>query len=397
MIGGAEVFHQKTAEWLVRNGHQVDVVTCIWDKPDIPWKNWLKKKEIINGVTVYRVKPWFYQRYLKSIGAIWPLYQKSLQLIEDGSRLAHLHPEDPPAGGDEGSHKNYDLIHAHIFPALIVGALLKKKTALPLITTIQGGDVADYSETGSKLGLILKPIISWSLKQTNLVHTVSTHMENSVKKLGVTNTKVIPNGVDTLLFKPRNKKKLRTKYEIPNTKYVIISHSRLTPKNGLDILIRAIYNLTDKKQILVLLVGGGEQEQELRELVISLKLTQQIKFLGYKNRRVTAELLSLSDLFVRPSREEGFGIAFIEAMASGLPVIGTSIGGITGIINNGETGLLVAKSSSVLLEKMMNRLLNDRPLCSKLGNAARREVESKYNWGVVARQLDSLYSSSVNK
>jgi hypothetical protein len=375
MIGGAEVFHQKTAEWLVKQGHEVDVVTCIWDKPDVPWRNWQKNKEVINEVTVYRVRPWFYIQYLKSFGAILPLYKKSLQLIKE---------------------KNYDMIHAHIFPALIVGALLKRKTGLPLVTTIQGGDLADYSETGSTVSWLLKPIISYSLKKANVVHTVSTHMENSVKRFGVKNTKVIPNGVDTLLFKPRNKNKLRAKYEIPNNKYVIISHSRLTPKNGLDILIKAVSRLPDKDQVLVLLVGGGEQEEELRNLVKKLRLGRFVKFLGYKERKITAELLSLADMFVRPSCQEGFGIAFLEAMASGLPVIGTKVGGITDIVKDRSNGMLVGSEDVTGLLETIKIVLNDAVLRTKMGDKGLSDVSDKYNWEELSKKLLDVYKGINN-
>lgn len=371
MIGGAELFHQKTAEWLAEKGYQVDIVTCVWDKPDIAWKNWQKEKEKINKVNIYRVKPWFYRQYFKSFGAIIPLYKRSLQLIKE---------------------YNYDLIHVHIFPALIVGAMLKTKTKLPLVATIQGGDVADYSETGSGFSLFLKPIIAWALRKSDIVHTVSTQLKMSVKTMGIKNTKVIPNGVDTLIFKPRNKKEMRSKYQLASGKFVIISHSRLTPKNGLDILIKAIADLPDKNQIQVLLVGGGEQESELKKLVDRTDLSTKVRFLGYQDQQTTAELLSLADVFVRPSRQEGFGIAFLEAMAAGLPVIGTKTGGIKKIIDDNKNGFLIELKDVDSLSRAIEKLRNNKLSRKKMGEEGRKKAKKNYSWEKICYKIEKLYT-----
>lgn len=376
MIGGAEVFHQRTAEWLVKQGYQIDVVTCTWNKPDIAWKNWQKEHEVINGVNIYRVKPWFYRQYLKTFGAIWPLYCKSLQLIKENK---------------------YDLIHAHIFPASIVGALLKKKTGVPLVITVQGGDLADYLETGGNFNWILSPIIKWSLRKSNTVHTVSTHMKHIVKRMGVKNIKVIPNGVDATLFKPRNKDLLRKKFCLPKEKFIIISNSRLTYKNGIDLLIRSVSKLPDKKLWLILLVGDGEERKKLENLAGELNLKNQIKFLGYKDRETTAEFLSLADVFVRPSRQEGFGIAFLEAMASGLPVIGVKTGGIIEIVKNGAEGFLVSKENIYGLINVLDRIRDNVELRQKLGKNGRRKAIRKYSWNKIYPLIENLYQRIINR
>ncbi|OGD63385.1 hypothetical protein A2160_02790 [Candidatus Beckwithbacteria bacterium RBG_13_42_9] len=375
MIGGAEIFHQKTAEWMVKQRHQVDVVTCIWDKPDVKRKSWKRNQEIISGVSIFRVKPWFYIHYLKSIGSIWPLYCQSLQLIK---------------------LKKYDLIHAHIFPASIVGALLKKATGLPLIITVQGGDMADYAETGSNFSFFIKPIISRALKKADLVHTVSDQLKRDVKKIGAMNIRVIPNGVDSLLFKPRNKIKLRKVLGLESGKFIIISHSRLTPKNGLDILIKAISRSKSKENVLLLLVGNGEQESDLRRLTNQLCLQKQVRFYGYQPKEMVAKLLATADIFVRPSRQEGFGISFLEAMASGIPVIGTEIGGITDFIKDGQNGLLIKKAVVGELINKIEYLQANKNLQQVLGKNSRLTAQ-KYSWSKICSHIESQYQSILNK
>jgi L-malate glycosyltransferase len=369
MIGGAEIFHQKTAEFMASKNHQVDILTCIWDKADVVWDNWKKEKEELSKTTIYRVKPFSYIQYLKSIGAIIPLYKKALQLIKKN---------------------NYDLIHAHIYPASIVGAMLKKKTKLPLIITVQGGDLADYSETGGIASLFLEPMIGKALQKANLVHVVSKYLEKEIKEMGVNNIVIIPNGVDTNIFKPSQKTKTRKKLNISKSEFLIVSHSRLTPKNGIDLLIRSIKPIASKYELKLLLVGGGEQEVELKQLVKQEKLNNDVKFLGYLPSKKTAEILSSGDLFVRASRNEGFGISFIEAMACEIPVIGTKVGGIPNVVSHNIDGILIKPESVENLTQNIELLINDKKLYEKLRTNGLKKAR-KYDWRLISKQFEKLY------
>jgi glycosyltransferase involved in cell wall biosynthesis len=372
MIGGAELFHQQVAEYLIKCGHQVTVVTNIWDKPDIAYQNWQKPEEMINGVKVLRIKPWSYTQYLKTIGAVEPLYHASLNQL---------------------NLQKFDLIHCHILPSLIVGALLKRQTQQPLLTTVQGGDLADYKETGSQFSPLLKPIIGWSLKQADAVHVVSQALKTTVEAMGVGRVTVVPNGVDTQLYKPKDRNLLRQKYHFKDSDFIIVSHSRLTPKNGLDILIKTMVNLPLKVKLV--LIGSGEIENELKELVKELSVDKRITFLGYQPQSVTADYLSLGDVFARPSRQEGFGISFIEAMATGLPVIGTPVGGIEDIIHPNKDGILVKPDSIDDLTQAITRFIDNPKQGLLMGKKGRIKAIKKYAWEQIGKQMLALITEIV--
>jgi len=145
------------------------------------------------------------------------------------------------------------------------------------------------------------------------------------------------------------------------------------------------------------MIGGGEQGKKLRILIKNLRLKKVVKLLGYKSRKETAELLSLSDVFVRPSRQEGFGIAFLEAMATGLPIIGTAVGGIGEIVTHRHEGLLIDPNNLNQLVRALQRLRNDLRLRTKLGQLGRKKVKKKYLWAAICRQVEALYSQIAAK
>jgi N-acetyl-alpha-D-glucosaminyl L-malate synthase BshA len=370
-IGGAEIFAQRVAKHMVQKEHEVDVITGLWDKPDIFTPTWNANHEVTDGVNIYRVKTINIPN-VKTLSCMLPIAHKTLKLDKQ---------------------KNYDIIHSHIFPAIQSGALVKilRRRKIHLIT-LQGGDLADYPETTGKFGGVLKPLVSWGLKNADLVHVVSTHVEKKAKKLGAKKTIVIPNGVDTKKFKPLDKAKLRKKYRILSDRHVIISVSRLTEKNGIDYLIKALALLKDL-DVSLLIVGDGNQRPYLEVLTKKLELEDKIKFLGYVPHEKTVEYLNIGDIFVRPSLDEGFGIAFVEAMACGISVVGTNVGGIPDIIDNGVNGLLVTPANIEELAEAIDRLLGDKKLRNKFAKNGIVTVKRKFAWENVLARVEKLYES----
>ena len=369
-IGGAEIFAQKVAEHLVRGGHEVDMITGLWDKPDIFTKSWNKKHENINGVDIYRTKT-VNIRNLKSLSCLFPIAYKTIKLDKK---------------------KDYDVIHSHIFPAMQSGTIVQKIRKKPHIITVQGGDLVDYEETTAKFGGILKPLISLSLKNANIVHAVSTHTQKRAIELGAKNTIMIPNGVDIKEYKPMPKDKLREKYGFSQDEQIIISTSRLTPKNGIDCLIKAV-SVLKKPDIKLLILGDGDQRPELKALIRDLKLEEIVKLLGYIPRKKVIEYLNIADVFAKPSIDEGFGISFIEAMACKIPIIGTNVGGIPDIIKDGVNGFMVPPKNVDELSNVIINLLEDEDLKKRVAEASYKTVKEKFSWEIVLKKIDKVYQS----
>lgn len=371
-IGGAEIFMKRVCEYLVSKGYHVDVVTGLWRKPDILIENWNSKFQVINGVNVYRTRT-LDIKYIKTLSCIPPISIKSYSLDKIN---------------------DYDIIHSHIFPGMVCGAILKKiNKRKKLIITVQGGDLADYKETTGAFGGVLKPIIAWSLKNADIVHAVSSYTANLAKLIGAKKVVVIPNGVDTNVFFRRKNCKLKEQMGFKDDDKIIVTASRLTPKNGIEYLIKAVAKIKDLN-IKLLIIGDGEQRSKLECLIRNLKL-DNVYLLGYVPHEKLPEYLSIADVFVRPSLNEGFGISFIEAMACRVPVIGSRVGGIIDIIEDGRSGLLVNPGDVDDLVEKIKLILNDDELAKRLANEGYNTVMRKFTWDVILKKMEDVYKSLV--
>ncbi|HEY83022.1 MAG TPA: glycosyltransferase family 4 protein [Dehalococcoidia bacterium] len=363
-IGGAEIFMQRLAEHLASKGNQVDVVTGLWSKPDIYTENWDKEFEVINGVNVHRVKT-LNLRYADVISCMLRMVAKTIEL-------------------DKVHH--YEVIHSHIFPAMVCGAMAKREKKL--LVTLQGGDIGDYKESNVVIRTLELPFIFWSLRKADIIHAVSTHIAGAARKLGAREVVVVPNGVDTQLFRPQDKLRLRRKLGYKPNEKIIVSSSRLTPKNGLDYLIKAVAKIPELKLIII---GDGEQRQSLQSLINRLRLKNRAFLLGYLAHDKLPEYLNIADAFCRPSINEGFGISFIEAMACKIPTIGTSVGGITDIIVDGKNGLLVPPENVGELAGAIKKVLNDKNFSDHIAEEGYKAVMEKFTWEAVLGQMERVY------
>lgn len=368
IVAGAEVFAQKVSEHLAIEGHRVDVVTLNEGN--------LEKFEEINGVRVYRVGSLAFPN-LKLLSGIISIAAKSIELDKK---------------------ENYDIIHSHLtFPTGQAGTILKKLRNKPHIITVQGGDLLDYQEFTGKFGGALRPLISWSLRNCDMVHAVSNYTSELSLELGARRTVVVPNGVYLEDFVPMDKSMLREKHGYPQDKKILISVSRLTPKNGMDYFIKACAALVPKhKDFILVIIGDGPQREELEALVKELGMDKIVKLTGYLPHREIPELLNIADIFVRPSLQEGFGISFIEAMACKVAVIGSDVGGIPDIIDSGDNGFLVKPGSVRDLAEKIDILLSDEGLRQRFIDRGYQTVREKFTWSRVFDKMDNLYNGLVN-
>jgi len=363
-IGGAEIFTQHLAEHMISRGHKVDIVTGLLSKPSIEYDNWQQETDVINGVNVYRVRvPEV--KYAGIIAGTLRLYARSLKLDQQN---------------------DYDIIHSHIFPAMVCGALSKRKKKL--LITLQGGDIGEYKESGRFIRTAEMPFIRWSLKKADRVHCVSTHIAKAAERLGAREVNVVPNGVDTAIFRPGDKYQLRKKLGYGLKDKIVVSTSRLTPKNGLDYLIKALAPLGNVKLVII---GEGEQRKHLESLIQELKLSNRVFLPGALPHQELPQYLAIADVFCRPSVNEGFGISFIESMACRIPTIGTAVGGITDIINHGENGILVPPEDTKVLSGVLKRVIEDGNLARKIAEKGFQTVKEKFTWEKVLQQMENIY------
>jgi glycosyltransferase involved in cell wall biosynthesis len=160
-------------------------------------------------------------------------------------------------------------------------------------------------------------------------------------------------------------------------------------------LFAAMAQLKEPYPCHALIVGGGRREEEVKGAAASLGLAREVHFLG--QRLDVPDLLQAMDIFVLPSYSEGVSLALLEAMAAGLPVIATAVGGTPEVVTDGETGLLIPPRDSDALAGALERLLVDPGWAKEMGARARGHVEANYSLDRFGRELNAIYEELIEK
>lgn len=174
----------------------------------------------------------------------------------------------------------------------------------------------------------------------------------------------------------------------------ILTVANLRPEKAHDVLLRAAAQLAPSHpQLRFVIAGGGPREAELRALSSSLGLDGCVEFLGHVED--VPALLAQADAFVLPSRSEAFPNAAMEAMAAGLPVVASAVGGLLDLIEPGRNGLLVEAGDAGALAGAIASLARDRALATRLGSTAREDVVQRYSFDRMVRAFEDLYLSHL--
>ena len=170
----------------------------------------------------------------------------------------------------------------------------------------------------------------------------------------------------------------------------IVAAGDLIPLKAYEVLLRALGQL-EGEQFELMLAGEGPEKPRLQKLAEELGIRERVEFLGSIDDVPT--LFSSAHLLVHPSRSEGLSNTILEAMAEGLPVVATNVGGTPEIIADGKTGFLVPPDRPDLLASKIGRLLQSQCLRAQLGKAGLESVGKRYNTEEVTTQYESIYRS----
>jgi phosphatidylinositol alpha-1,6-mannosyltransferase len=209
-------------------------------------------------------------------------------------------------------------------------------------------------------------------------------------------------GTDPDRFNPRcNTGALRTRLGIADAP-TMLTVARLVPHKGQDIAIKAMAALqAEFPDLQYLIVGAGDDEIRLRALASALRVAERVHFLGQLDDAGLAEAYATSDVYVGLSRldrginVEGFGISFVEASASGIPVVAGDSGGVRSAVRDGETGFVVAPEDIAAAAQAIGAILRDAALAQRVGRAGRVAVESHYNWDRVAAETREFVHTCI--
>jgi glycosyltransferase involved in cell wall biosynthesis len=225
------------------------------------------------------------------------------------------------------------------------------------------------------------------LKNADAVVAISQAVARFVFLLSKRESAVIYRGVDQRLIQTAPPdSKVRSLHP---GKILVTYIGRLIEGKGLLDLIDAI-NLLENSSVVVLIVGAGPQEGELKSVVSQAGLARQVKFLGAKSPIEALGALKASDIFVNPSYTEGLPTTVIEAALCQKPIIATDVGGTNEIIRNNITGLLVAPRQPNDLAEALRRLIDDSSLRKNMGTKAAAEARKKFDWKKSAQEFLSL-------
>ena len=297
----------------------------------------------------------------------YPLFDAPLTTLAEASKLAEVIEEN-----------GIDIIHAHYAIPHAAAAILARdmaRVSVPpaVVTTLHGTDV-----TLVGLDRAYLRTTQHSVEHSDAVTAVShylagyTHAEMGVKRDIV----VVPNAVDSARFTPNGSPELRLRYAHPEEK--LLTHvSNFRAVKRVEDVVRTFAEVSSEVGARLLMIGDGPDRPKAFELATKLGVGGRVAFLGSFPR--IESILAISDLFLLPSSEESFGLAALEAMASGVPVIATRVGGIPEVVIDGKTGYLCALGDTAGMANAALTLLKNPSLRETFSHAARARAEGVFS------------------
>jgi len=345
------------AKYLVQKGHQVLILTRR--------RTGLRQKEVLEGVPVERLiravntGPVFGVSFLVSL---------ILLLIKKRHR--------------------YDIIHLHqaylsAFAAALLAGFLKKKVVVKVAC---GGEWGDMRRLG---GMKLSRLLFAGIRKADRFVALSEQIREELVSYGFAEEKIvrIPNGVDLITFHP-GASPIKGEFQ---GRSIVLFVGRLDEQKGVKFLLRAWRKVKekDKTNSILLLIGEGPLAAELKRLASNLDLDASVRFLGRVEE--VDDYLRAADLFVLPSLAEGMPNVLLEAMATRLPIVASSIGGVIDLVKDGESAELVPPKDEDKLAEAILRLLQDKPLGERLGKGALESAQKNFSIEAIGRRYEDVY------
>ena len=274
------------------------------------------------------------------------------------------------------------IIHAHWLPNGLIAVFIKKIKNVPLVITIRGADQKFLRAP------LLRIITRWILSNADAITTVSKTFADEISNKFGASDKIyfIPNGVDI----PESVQK------VDRNILKLLFVGSLIPRKGVHILIDAMARLKTKRNILLNIIGEGPEKENLTRQVNENEQNGKIHFLGNLAPEDVQKYMLERDCLILPSYMEGTPNVVKEAMACGLPVIATNVGGIPELVTHGEQGLLFEPGDVETLVKHINYILENPEKASEMGRKGRQFIiEKGFTWKNTAKQYTEIYKDNI--
>jgi glycosyltransferase involved in cell wall biosynthesis len=285
--------------------------------------------------------------------------------------LAFLRPGDVGWLANQLTKRGAQAVHLHTFASQVLGTRAAQKVGIPVVRTEHSTRVYDDPSC--------RPFARWSLARADRVVFISEHVQRVANRrlplVGRLSTAVIHNGIDVSRFS-------ETPF-MPSERLKLVAVGRLDPRKGLEMAIEAVGRVPSAE---LEIVGDGEERKRLEAIAGA-----RVKFTGYAADVRAA--IARSDALLTSAKEEGLGIALLEAMAMGRPVIGVPVGGIPEILINRESGWLASERSVAALTAEIENAANHREELARRGARARERVVSDFSLSSMRARYAAIYAS----
>lgn len=386
VIGGAERVLFEQSSRLAQRGHDVHILTR-----KLPFH--LQNQEVILGVKEWRYNVGHQRGVLSFFKKTWQNSKRLFEFLQSKFR--------------------FDCINFHQ-PFSAIGAVRSPLSRnIKKVYTCHSLSFEEYISrnakpdefTGKSLYFFNIFVRKWLekdfLKKSDEILALSRFTQENlwrVHRIPMQNVSVIPGGVDLKRFHPADDKiKIRQRFNILSEKIVLFTVRNLVPRMGLENLILAIQTVADNAPDICLVIGGeGPLKDDLIALAKKTGVENYVRFMGFIAEDELPDYYRMADLFVLPTRElEGFGLVTLEAMASGVPVLGTPVGGTKEILGKFDPGFLFKDTSPDAMAKLIlekYQLIHHNPeVWNDFSKRCRQFVEENYSWEKNVDALETLF------
>jgi len=363
-VGGSGVIATELGKMLAERGHEIHFITS-----SVPFRlNKIYPTVFFHEVEVNNYSVFQYSPYDIALAS------KMADVIKD---------------------EELDVLHVHYAIPHAVCAVLAREMSgrdIGIVTTLHGTDISVLGQDST-----LSQAIKYGIDKSDIVTTVSHALKEQTYELidTVKPIETIYNFVDEREYFPRNSGNLKEQFGIQEDEKVIIHVSNFRKIKNLPHIIDAFMKIRANMKAKLLLVGDGPEKHRVMDQVKESPYMKVVLFLGKQEN--LAELYAISDLKLLLSQQESFGLVLLEAMACGVPCIGTNVGGIPEVIEHGVDGFIVELGDTEAVAEYAVHLLQDEEKLLRFREAAICAVSDKFHSSKIVEQYEKLYEKVAER
>ncbi|GAA0347802.1 N-acetyl-alpha-D-glucosaminyl L-malate synthase BshA [Bacillus carboniphilus] len=363
-VGGSGVIATELGKLLAEKGHEIHFITS-----SIPFR----LRKVYSNIYYHQVEVNHY-----------PVFQYPPYDIALANKMAEV-----------TKRENLDILHVHYAIPHAVCAILSKqmsKSDVKIVTTLHGTDITVLGYDSSLSGAI-----RFGIEDSDCVTAVSSALIQQTNDLIHPDKEIhtVYNFIDERVFEKKELPNLKKELNIEDDEKVIIHVSNFRKVKRVQDVVDSFYHIQKEMKAKLLLIGDGPEMNNIISQVHHLGLKSKVLTLGKQEN--LEELYSISDLMLLLSEKESFGLVALEAMACGVPCIGTNVGGIPEVIEHGQTGYLAELGDIQDISHKAIHLLNNVQMHQQFSKASMERVHRHFRSDIIVQQYEDIYKSLLSE